>query len=159
MNGPAATAPLPTDSAIACRRSSHALSARKSWIIFSRLPCRMSLILTDPIFTSLSRRKSNNLKSPSSLSSLGLEGKAASGTGGEDGLPLMSSARRRSARPPHNGPAESWIRRLRGRWEFAHSIRPASTGASYNIRSTIEGKCACTGGYRGMGNKKGWKEK
>lgn len=127
MNGPATIVLFPIDCAIAFLFSSQAFNAFISCTIFSFFPCRMSLILTVPILTSLSSKKSNSLNRPSSLSSLGPEGKAESGTGGEEGVPLISSASRRRASPPHSGPSGSVMWRDCGRWEFAHSIRPAST--------------------------------
>jgi hypothetical protein len=67
-------------------------------MILSRLPWRTSLILTAPILTSLSSKKSNKVNSPSSLPSLDWPGNALSGT---IGLlrPLIDSAMRRSSSP------------------------------------------------------------
>lgn len=108
---------------ISLRLSSQVLSALSRCITLSRLPCRTSLILTDPILTSLSRRKSNNRNRPSSLSSLDPEGKAESGIGGMADLPIMSSASLRIARPPNRGPAGSVIWSDLGKCELAHSTR------------------------------------
>jgi hypothetical protein len=119
--------------------SSHDLSAFRSCRILSLFPCRMSLMLTLPIFTSLSSKKSKRRKRPSSLSSVGPTGKAESGTGGEDGLPLIDSARRRSARPPKKETLGSSTCREAERWELAHSTKLLSAGLScFNKRvSTI----------------------
>jgi hypothetical protein len=113
--------------AIPRRLSSHCLSARMICTILSRRACLTSLMDTVPSLTSLSSRKSNSLKSPSSLSSAGPEGNALSSTGGEAGLPLMASASRRSVSPPHSEPpALSTMCRCCGSLELAHSIRPGS---------------------------------
>lgn len=125
---PAWAPPFPMLVAIAFRLSSHPLSPRNSCIILSRLPCRISLMLTLPMRTSLSKRKSNRRKSPSRLSSLGSLGNAESGTGGDEGRPLIDSARRKSPSPSQSGPEGSVICRFDGRWLFAHSMRPSSTG-------------------------------
>ena len=118
--------PLAIDCCIACLLSSHAFSARISWTIFSRLPCLTSFMLTLPVLTSLSSRKSKSLNNPSSLSSFGPEGKAESGTGGLEGLPRIDSANRRRARPPQRGPLGSVIWSFLGKCEFAHAISCAS---------------------------------
>jgi hypothetical protein len=123
MRGPLEIVPCPRLFTISFRLSSQVLSALRRCITLSRLPCRTSLILTDPIFTSLSRRKSNNRNRPSSLSSLCPEGNAESGIGGEADLPIMSSASRRSARPPNRGPAGSVTWCDLGKCEFAQSTR------------------------------------
>lgn len=118
--------PFATDIAICLLLSSQALRAFNNCRILSRLPCLTSLILTLPILTSLSSRKSNSLNRPSSLSSLDPVGKAESGTDGDDGFPLIDSANRRRARPPHIDPVISTMRRAGGKWEFAHSIKSSS---------------------------------
>ena len=117
---------LPIVKASAFRLSSQAFNAFNNWIILSRFPNRTSLMLTLPIFTSLSNKKSKSLNSPSSLSSWMSVGNAELGTGGEDGWPLMDSARRRSSRPEHMKPVDSLICRDSGRWVFAHTIRELS---------------------------------
>jgi hypothetical protein len=128
-------APFPN----ALRLSSHTLNARKICKILSLRPCRTSLILTAPIFTSLSSKKSNSLNSPSSLSSLGPAGNAESGTGGVEDFPLIDSASRRSSSPPHNGPAGSFICNELGRCVFAHSIKLTSAAVGcWNPRSEPE---------------------
>lgn len=137
MNPPACIAPLPIFSAIIFRLSSHALSAFSNCTTLSLLPWRISLMLTLPIFTSLSRRKSNRRNKPSSLSSPGSVGKAESATGGEEGRPLIASASRRIARPPQIEPEVSFICSDEGRWELAHSINPSSTGTFCSIQIMI----------------------
>lgn len=83
-------------------------------------------MLTLPVLTSLSSKKSKSLKSPSSLSSFGPDGKAESGTGGEEGFPRMDSAIRRRARPPQSEPVGSVTLSSAGKCELAHSMRLAS---------------------------------
>ena len=116
--------------ASAFRLSSQAFNAFNNWIILSRFPNRTSLMLTLPIFTSLSNKKSKSLNSPSRLSSCMSAGNAKSGTGGEDGWPLMDSARRRSPSPSpvdkEPEPLESSICRDSDRWVLAHFIRESS---------------------------------
>jgi hypothetical protein len=87
-------------------------------------------MLTLPILTSLSSRKSKSRKSPSSFSSFGPEGNAESGTGGEEGCPLMDSAIRRSARPPQSDLVGSVIRSGMGKWKLAQSISFSSIEAA-----------------------------
>ena len=65
-HGPATTAPTPTLLAIASRLSSHPFRLRTSCTILSRRPWRTSLMLTLPVRTSLSSKKSNSLNRPSS---------------------------------------------------------------------------------------------
>ena len=93
--------PFESDDARYLRLSSHPFSAPNSCRILSLLPYRTSLILTLPIFTSLSNKKWNSRKSPSSLSSLASRGNAESNPGGDDGRPLnlRGSTRRRRPRP------------------------------------------------------------
>jgi hypothetical protein len=133
-NGPACIELFPIDCSTIFRFSSQARSALSSCIILSRLPCRMSLMLTAPILTSLSRRKSKSVKSPSSLSSSSAAsprrrcprgGNALSGTK-ELLRPLTDSAMRRSSRPPQMVPV-LLISSVLGKWLFAHSIRSGST--------------------------------
>jgi len=114
--------PFARDCSIAFLLSSHCFSALNSWTILSLCPILTSLILTLPVLTSLSSKKSKSLKKPSSLSSFGPDGKAESGTGGEDGFPLIDSAIRRRESPPQRGPLRSVIWSIPGRCELAHSI-------------------------------------
>ena len=108
--------------------SSQAFNAFSTCIILSRFPNRTSLMLILPILTPLSNKKSKSRNSPSSLSSCMSAGNAESVTGGEDGWPLMDSARRRSPspRPVHKIPVDSVICRDSGRWVFAHFIKESS---------------------------------
>jgi hypothetical protein len=85
-------------------------------------PCLTSFMLTLPIRMSLLRKKSNNLNSPSNLSSFGPAGNALSGTGGSVGFPLIASARRYRARPLYTWPPVSGTRRDSGRNSFAQRI-------------------------------------
>jgi len=124
--------------AMAIPLSSHAFNAFNSCITLSLFPCLTSLILTLPIFTSLSNKKSNNLNNPSSLSSFGSAGNAESGTGGEAGFPLIDSANRRSARPEQSDPAESVIWSRDGRCELAQSTREPSLVSRWWFEVTVE---------------------
>ena len=99
-SGPAYVPYRPILFARVFRFSSQVLSDRTSCTILSTRPCLTSLILTFPNLISLSRKKSNSLNSPSSLSSFGPVGNAESGTGGSDGFPLIASANLNNARPP-----------------------------------------------------------
>lgn len=120
--------------AMAFLLSSHALSAFKSCMILSLLPCLTSLMLTLPVLTSLSSRKSKSWNSPSSLSSPGPDGNAESGTGGDAGLPRTDSAMRRRPSPSHSGPLGSAMRRDGGKWVFAQWTRAGSTGMPWRLR-------------------------
>jgi hypothetical protein len=125
INGPACIELLPIDSRIARRLSSQARSALSNCTILSRLPCRTSLMLTAPILTSFSSKKSNSLNKPSSFSSSGSLGKALSGAVGLRS-PLTDSAMRSSSSPPQIEPRDVICSEL-GRWLLAHSIRSGST--------------------------------
>ena len=136
--------------------SSHALNALSNCNILSLFPCRISLILTLPIFTSLSNKKSKSLNRPSSLSSRGSTGKALSGTGGEEGFPLMLSAMRKTPRPVQSGPEGSKICRCGGKWPFAQSTISESSEVSCHIikKTFLNGKesrshcCVCASRVR-----------
>ena len=121
--------PCAMEVVIELRFCSHVRSACRIWTTFCFLPKRMSLILTAPILTSFSSKKSNKAKSPSNLSSFGPDGNAESATGGDDWVPLMCSAIRRSPSPPQSGPLGSVIWRASGRWELAQSTKLSSSAA------------------------------
>ena len=87
MRGPLGIVPCPRLFTISFRLSSHVLSALRSCITLSRLPCRTSLILTDPIFTLFSRRKSNNRNRPSSCHRWVQKGTPSQGSGARQTCP------------------------------------------------------------------------